>query len=192
MKKIMLLSILLITACSFAKSELVLEDGSFISDCKDFNYVNGKSKICKYINENFTPSQDEKAIITRRLKNLDVFDGSIDISNITLKIDYDYKDYDSYGEIAIIFSSDFEYIKDKIINYGKKEVVLNQNKYISFRDEFGTVSLKLQEDGTTKLTIAVKIPYRYSTSTIDEYDEYIKYFLNVNERNIMLINNSEE
>lgn len=170
---------------SFQKKENK-SDNLMIEECEDRNWVKGQSKICKYEDKNYILNDNDKNIITKRLNGLNLFNNSsIKLNKYSiLRIDYDNKDYDTFGTITLFIESSFEELKELLITTNKeKQSSGESNTIITFVDEIGSIEFYKDNSDKYRLLLSSRLPYRYKINEISNYPEFIQYFLNLNEKN---------
>lgn len=147
----------------------------------------GESTLYKYYQENYCFSDNEKQMISNRFKILNVFNNEIfQISDCgDLRISFDVKDYDATGNIYLYSNSSFKDLKEWLEASSYKADINFYKDWISISDSEGEIRFFENEDNITfRMVYITKIPYKYKIKEINGFSPFIKYFLELNEKNI--------
>lgn len=154
---------------------------------EDHSVQKGEVTLNQYYENNHCFSEYEKQMISNRTKIVNVFDNEVfQVSECgDLGISFNVKDYDSTGDLYLYSNSSFENLKKWIITNNKNDNIIFYDTWISILDSDGEIRFYKNNDNFSfRIIYITKLPYRYRTSELDTYSEFIKYFLEINLKNI--------
>lgn len=144
------------------------------------------SEINEYLNTKYILSDDDKKMISKRLKNDNFFNYYKEVieQNTVIRIYKDDKDGNAWGTISLIFNKNFEEeIKRVLLQTG--ENISDDQRIYGIIDEYGSIYIEksylYEKCENIKLVFSVKLPYRYNL--YEYYNENIRFFLKINELN---------
>lgn len=147
----------------------------------------GESSLYQYYEKNYCFSENEKQMISDRIEIIDVFDNEIfQVSECgDLRISFDVKDYDSYGYIYLYSNSSFQDLKEWLSSRNYNIEIDFYDTWISIKDDKGEILFYENKDYLTfRIIYITKLPYKYKNNEIDSFPSFVKYFLEINQKNI--------
>lgn len=147
----------------------------------------GESSLYQYYENNYCFSENEKQMISDRIEIIDVFDNEIfQVSECgDLRISFDVKDYDSYGYIYLYSNSSFQDLKEWLSSRNYNIEIDSYDTWISIKDDKGEIRFYENKDYSTfRIIYITKLPYKYKNNEIDSFPSFVKYFLEINQKNI--------
>lgn len=151
------------------------------------NVQKGEASLYQYNKKNYCFSESEKNIISDRLKELNVFNNEIfEVSECgQLNISFAKNDYDSLGKLFLYSDSAFINLKKWFESEYHKDNIKISDTIISVLDEEGSILFLKDDDlDTFRIMYITELPYIYKISEIDTYSPLVKYFLELNQKNI--------
>lgn len=154
---------------------------------ENHNVQKGESSLYQYYEKNYCFSKKEKQMISDRIEIIDVFDNELfQVSECgDLRISFDVKDYDSYGYIYLYSNSSFQDLKDLLSSRNYNTEIDFYDTWISIKDDKGEIRFYENKDYSIfRIIYITELPYKYKNNEIDSFPPFVKYFLEINQKNI--------
>lgn len=179
----LILIVLSIYLISFFKFDINLD---FSLYHENHNFQEGEASLYKYYKKDYCFSENEKQMISNRIKMLDVFDN--EIFNVSecgdLRISFDVKDYDAFGYIYLYSSTSFKDFKNWFLSSNHNYNANVYDTWISIIDDDGSIRFYENEDQSTfRIIYITTLPYVYKINEISSYSPFVTYFLEINQKN---------
>ncbi len=153
---------------------------------EDHSTQKGEASLYKYSEKNYCFSDNEKQMLSDRFKILNVFNNEIfEVSECgDLGISFSVKDYKSTGDIFLYSTSSFEDLKKWIESSNYNDKIKIYDTWVVISDDEGEICFYKNENNSNfRMVYITKLPYRYMISEIDTYSPFVKYFLELNQKN---------
>ena len=155
---------------------------------ENHNVQKGEASLYKYYDKQHCFSETEKEMISNRFKQLDFFNNKdFIISDCgSVRITFDIKDYDAWGYIYLYSDSSYETLK-KWFETSNYDNVIIYDDWISVIDSEGEINIYRNNDNHSfRIIYQTPLPYKYKINEINTYSTFVKYFLELNQRILMI------